>query len=83
MHVAPAVLPLRQENALADTTRPPRGDGGGGRGDGARPGLPRAAAQQAVRQEDLLRFAGKGQVTLLHMADMHAQLLPLYSASRP
>jgi sulfur-oxidizing protein SoxB len=41
-------------------------------------GLPRAAAQQAVGQDDLLRFAGKGQVTLLHTADMHAQLLPLY-----
>jgi len=43
----------------------------------ARP-LGRAAAQQAIRQEDLLRFAAKGQLTLLHVADSHAQLLPLY-----
>jgi len=40
--------------------------------------LPRAAAQQALRQEDLLRFAPKGQLTILHMADCHAQLKPIY-----
>jgi S-sulfosulfanyl-L-cysteine sulfohydrolase len=45
---------------------------------GLGPGLPRAAAQQTVRQEDLLRFTGKGQVTLLHLTDCHAQLEPLY-----
>jgi S-sulfosulfanyl-L-cysteine sulfohydrolase len=45
--------------------------------NGAGP-LARAAAQQAIRQEDLLRFAPKGQLTLLHMADCHAQLMPLY-----
>jgi S-sulfosulfanyl-L-cysteine sulfohydrolase len=38
----------------------------------------RAFAQGAVRQEDLLRFEPKGQVTLLHMADCHAQLKPIY-----
>jgi S-sulfosulfanyl-L-cysteine sulfohydrolase len=37
-----------------------------------------AAAQQAIRQDDLLRFTPKGQLTLLHMADCHAQLRPLY-----
>jgi S-sulfosulfanyl-L-cysteine sulfohydrolase len=36
------------------------------------------AAQQAIRQDDLLRFAAKGQLTILHMADCHAQLKPLY-----
>jgi sulfur-oxidizing protein SoxB len=36
------------------------------------------AAQGAIRQEDLLRFAPKGQLTLLHMADCHAQLKPIY-----
>ena len=41
-------------------------------------GLRRAAAQQAIRQEDLLRFTAKGQLTILHMADVHAQLKPLY-----
>ncbi|MFZ0851659.1 MAG: thiosulfohydrolase SoxB [Hyphomicrobiaceae bacterium] len=40
--------------------------------------LARAAAQQAIGQEDLLRFTAKGQLTLLHMADCHAQLKPLY-----
>ena len=40
--------------------------------------LGRAAAQGAIRQEDLLRFAPKGQLTLLHMADCHAQLKPVY-----
>ncbi len=38
----------------------------------------RLAAQQAIRQDDLLRFASKGQLTILHMADCHAQLKPLY-----
>lgn len=38
----------------------------------------RAAAQGAIRQEDLLRFAPKGQLTLLHLADCHAQLKPVY-----
>ena len=36
------------------------------------------AAQGAVRQDDLLRFSPKGQLTILHMADSHAQLKPLY-----
>jgi sulfur-oxidizing protein SoxB len=40
--------------------------------------LSRAAAQQAIRQEDLLAFAPKGQLTILHMADTHAQLKPLH-----
>jgi sulfur-oxidizing protein SoxB len=43
-------------------------------------GLPRGVRAQspAVRQEDLLQFRAKGQVTLLHMADCHAQLTPIY-----
>jgi sulfur-oxidizing protein SoxB len=40
--------------------------------------LGRAAAQGRIRQEDLLRFTPKGQLTLLHMADCHAQLRPIY-----
>ena len=40
--------------------------------------LSTVSAQQRVRQEDLLRFAPKGQLTILHMADCHAQLLPIY-----
>src|SRR5262245_25196674 len=47
-------------------------------GFGAGVGLRRVAAQQAIRQEDLLRFEAKGQLTILHMADTHAQLKPLY-----
>ena len=41
-------------------------------------GLTRVAAQQRVTQDDLLSFDSKGQVTLLHITDMHAQLMPLY-----
>jgi sulfur-oxidizing protein SoxB len=40
--------------------------------------LSAVTAQQRVRQEDLLRFTPKGQVTILHMADCHAQLRPIY-----
>jgi hypothetical protein len=40
--------------------------------------LSQAAAQQAIRQEDLLAFEPKGQLTILHMADCHAQLKPLH-----
>ncbi len=40
--------------------------------------LGQVAAQQAIRQEDLLAFEPKGQLTILHMADSHAQLKPLY-----
>jgi len=47
-------------------------------GLGAGGGLRRAAAQQSIRQEDLLRFESKGQLTILHMADTHAQLRPIY-----
>src|SRR5262245_37977584 len=45
---------------------------------GLGPGLGRAAAQGAIGQDDLLRFASKGQLTILHMADCHAQLKPIY-----
>jgi sulfur-oxidizing protein SoxB len=41
------------------------------------PGATRSQGR-ATRQEDLLRFRAKGQVTLLHMADCHAQLKPIY-----
>jgi len=40
--------------------------------------LARAALRQRIGQEDLLAFAPKGQLTILHMADCHAQLMPLY-----
>jgi sulfur-oxidizing protein SoxB len=38
----------------------------------------RAAAQQALTQDALLDFAPLGNVTLVHIADIHAQLVPIY-----
>lgn len=38
----------------------------------------RALAQQKLTQDDLLKFDSKGQVTLLHFTDVHAQLKPIY-----
>jgi sulfur-oxidizing protein SoxB len=40
--------------------------------------LARAAARQEITQADLLRFDPVGQVTLLHITDIHAQLVPVY-----
>ena len=40
--------------------------------------LARLSAKQKLSQDDLLRFQGKGQVTLLHMTDCHGQLMPHY-----
>lgn len=36
------------------------------------------AAQQALTQEDLLKFDTFGNVTLMHITDIHAQLVPHY-----
>ena len=44
----------------------------------AMPNFARAAAQQQLSQDDLLKFDSKGQVTLLHLTDMHGQLKPVY-----
>jgi sulfur-oxidizing protein SoxB len=41
-------------------------------------GWSRAFAQQQLRQDDLLRFDALGNVTLVHIADLHAQLVPIY-----
>jgi S-sulfosulfanyl-L-cysteine sulfohydrolase len=40
--------------------------------------LSRAAAQQRITQDELLAFDHYGNITLLHMADLHAQLMPVY-----
>ena len=48
--------------------------GGAGTGLWAR----RAAAQQLMSEADLLRFPAMGNVTLVHLTDIHAQLLPVY-----
>lgn len=45
-----------------------------GFGDGGR----QAMAQQKLGLDHLVRFPAKGQITLLHMTDCHAQLRPLY-----
>ncbi|MEJ8573044.1 thiosulfohydrolase SoxB [Microbaculum marinum] len=43
-------------------------------------GLPlsRLAAQQGLTEEDLLGLSPFGNVTLLHLTDIHAQLVPVY-----
>ena len=38
----------------------------------------RLAAQQALTQDDLLQFDATGNVTLIHITDVHAQLRPIY-----
>ena len=38
----------------------------------------RAAAQQALSEDDLLSMQGTGSLTLIHVTDIHAQLKPLY-----
>ena len=40
--------------------------------------LGRLAAQQKLSQQDILRFEPTGNVTLIHVADIHAQLVPTY-----
>lgn len=39
--------------------------------------IARAAASQAISQDELLKFDTKGQVTLLNFTDIHAQLMPV------
>jgi sulfur-oxidizing protein SoxB len=41
-------------------------------------GLTRALAQQRVTEAELLKFDTLGNVTLLHVADIHGQLVPVY-----
>jgi sulfur-oxidizing protein SoxB len=41
-------------------------------------GLTKVAAQQKLTQNDLFKFDAKGQVTLLHITDIHGQLKPVY-----
>ena len=38
----------------------------------------RLAAQQALTQDDLLQFDTFGNVTLIHITDIHAQMTPVY-----
>src|SRR5262252_8767100 len=38
----------------------------------------RAAAAQRLTEQELLKFDGLGNITLLHMADLHGQLQPVY-----
>src|SRR5262245_11750038 len=40
--------------------------------------LGQVAAQQRLSQADILRFEPLGTVTILHVADLHAQLVPLH-----
>ena len=38
----------------------------------------RLAAQQKLSQDDLLQFDTYGNVSLIHITDIHAQLKPIY-----
>ena len=40
--------------------------------------LGRAAAQQRLTESELLKFDPLGNITLLHIADLHGQLMPAY-----
>ena len=44
---------------------------------GSRP-LSSIAARQSLTQDELMNFDSKGQVTLLHITDLHGQLKPVY-----
>src|SRR5690242_10366348 len=39
---------------------------------------PSLAQRRELRQDDLLKFEAKGQVTLLNFTDLHAQIVPIY-----
>src|SRR5690348_9193332 len=41
-------------------------------------GLTRAVAQQRLTEKELLAFEPLGNVTLVHVTDIHGQLMPLY-----
>ena len=41
-------------------------------------GLRHAVARQKITQDEILKFEPKGQVTLIHVTDIHAQLRPIY-----
>jgi len=48
----------------------------GGAGSGSWSAL--AAQQGLMSEKDLLSFEGMGNVTLMHITDIHAQLKPIY-----
>ncbi len=41
-------------------------------------GLPPAALAKSLTQENLLKFDAKGNITILHTTDIHAQIVPMY-----